>query len=214
MIACGECRDHVVPLKIRPCACDTRGALRRGRRPLASLRAQRSNLALNASRPRLLQPCGPRNDGRREELMQQTSRVRQRQKRKSSGWIHDDKRRTAAEWRARQDSAGVEAARRFCNALCFWRDCLSRTCRRRQACVGNAWPCLQRYIAGVNEKTFAAARAEAAVGGKSRFRPRNGPERHLYDGDFAKHLWREAQRDRGGGPDPACVWPKGDNKVT
>jgi hypothetical protein len=122
--------------------------------------------------------------------MQQTNRVRRRQKRKSSGWVHDDKRRTAKEWRARQDGAGIEAARRYCNALCFWRDCLSRACRRRQACAGDAWPCLQRFIAGVDEKALAAALAQVAAGG---FRPRNGPERNFGDGDFVKKLWGEAR---------------------
>jgi hypothetical protein len=121
--------------------------------------------------------------------MQQTNSVRRRRKRKSSGWIHDDKRRTAKEWQARQNLAGIEAARRYCSALCFWRDCLSRVCRRRQACVGDAWPCLERFIGGVDEKALAAAQAEISEG-KKRFRPRNGPERHFSDGDFAKQLWR------------------------
>jgi hypothetical protein len=41
MIACGECRDHVVPLKIRPCACDTRGASRRGKETACVIASQR-----------------------------------------------------------------------------------------------------------------------------------------------------------------------------
>jgi hypothetical protein len=52
MIACGECRGHVVPLKIRPCACDGLARDARWERSLASsLRAERSNPALNASGP-------------------------------------------------------------------------------------------------------------------------------------------------------------------
>jgi hypothetical protein len=67
MIACGECRDHVVPLKIRPCACDDLARMRGGNalsrrhceptgprevaRPDDRLRG--SNPALNASGPRI-----------------------------------------------------------------------------------------------------------------------------------------------------------------
>jgi hypothetical protein len=157
----------------------------------------------------------PKEAMARRRSMQQTNSVRRRQKRKSSGWIHNDKRRTAKEWQARQDRAGNEAARRFCNALCFWRDCLSRTCRRRQVCAGNAWPCLERYIAGADEKTLAAAEVEVAASWKKRGMPaRNGPERQFRDNDFARKLWDKARRDRGGGPDPACAWPKKDSKVT
>ncbi len=154
--------------------------------------------------------------------MQQTNRVRRRRKRKSSGWLHEDKRRPPSAWQARQNAAYADAARRYCDALGFWRYCLLRTCRRRQACSGDAPPCLERFVAGASEAEFAAARRKADAGGKRRVPATSGPEREFRRSDFFERLWRTAVKqvpplktwfpERGA--DPACAGDRENSKVT
>jgi hypothetical protein len=65
-------------------------------------------------------------------------------KKKSPGWRSWDKRRTPAQFRAKQAAANAASARRDCNRRRLWRSCPVRQCQRVARCGGEPLQCQER----------------------------------------------------------------------
>jgi hypothetical protein len=84
-------------------------------------------------------------------------------KKKSSGWLPAEKRRTPEEWDERRTAESMAAARRDCDWLRLWRSCPGRQCLRVRGCTGDPGPCLQRRPTKLPGKRNDIARAEAPM---------------------------------------------------
>jgi hypothetical protein len=92
-----------------------------------------------------------------------------RLKKKSSGWLPSEKRRTPQQVQARWNASAEAQARVASDRFRQWRDCPLGCCRRARACVGAPSRCpdaRQRALAdprAENKPRFAMSAKEAAA---------------------------------------------------
>jgi len=93
---------------------------------------------------------------------------------------HDfNKRSTAAHRVALADAAQIATARLYADVLWFWRQCLSKNCKRHRRCAGEVMACLRRNMPSVAAHNHEAARSWVMVGGRTRIPPASPVEQDM-----------------------------------
>jgi len=96
------------------------------------------------------------------------------------------KRRSFEQGKAEVDAAHIATHRLYCDALCLWRRCPRRTCRRHRGCLGEPTRCLTRGLMFVPPSRRLLAQQEVIAGGPRRIAPATHMEWFVRRSELAK----------------------------